>query len=39
MTMTPVLGKVAFEVIPVPPRVLGRIPVTAADCAKSIALK
>ena len=37
MTTTPELGKVAVEVRPIPPRVVGKIPVTAALCDKFMA--
>ena len=39
VTTTPVLGNTAFEVIPVPPSVVGRMPVTAAERDKLIAPK
>ena len=37
VTTTPVVGKVAFDDVPVPPRVRGSIPVTAAPLLKSTA--
>ena len=39
VTMTPVLGNVAAELMPVPPELDGNMPVTAADWAKLIAPK
>ena len=37
VTITPVLGNVAFEVMPVPPRAVGSIPVTAVGWPRSTA--
>ena len=39
VTTVPVVGKVAFELIPVPPEVVGNRPVTAVGWDKLIALK
>ena len=39
VTTVPVVGKVAFELIPVPPEVVGKRPVTAVGWARLIALK
>ena len=35
VTMTPVVGKVALELTPVPPELVAKVPVTAADCDRS----
>ena len=39
VTTTPLSGKVAVEVLPIPPLALGRMPDTAAEFSRFIALK
>ena len=39
VTTTPDVGKVAVEFTPVPPAVVAKVPVTAADCDRSRAPK
>ena len=38
VTTTPALGNVAVEERPIPPKVVGKMPVTAAGCDRSMAL-
>ena len=39
VTTTPSLGKVALELIPIPPKLVGSIPLTAAELPRLSALK